>query len=181
MNFDNLNDSWWRHQMETFSALLAVCARNSPVPGDFPIQRPLTRSFDVFIDLRLNKRLSKQSWSWWFETLSRPLWRHCNVLIYLLRLNHLSKVNVCNVNVNFIWIYGWGSMHFKNSTDYVKSFNTLDTAGADQIKHQSSASLAFVWTIHRWPVDSPHKRPITRKMLPFDDVIMCMINFREIW
>ena len=70
--------AWWRHQMETFSALLAICAGNSPVPGEFPAQRPVTRSFDVFFDLRLNKRLSKQSWGWWFETLSRPLWRHCN-------------------------------------------------------------------------------------------------------
>ena len=39
------------------------------------------RSFDVFFDLRLNKRLSKQSWGWWFETLSHPLWRHCNKLL----------------------------------------------------------------------------------------------------
>ena len=46
----------------------------------FPAQRPVTRSFDVFYDLRLNKRLSKQSWGWWFETLSRPLWRHRNVV-----------------------------------------------------------------------------------------------------
>ena len=69
---------WWRHQMETFSALLAICAGNSPVPGEFPAQRPVTRSFDVFFDLRLNKRLSKQSRGWWFETLSRPLWCHCN-------------------------------------------------------------------------------------------------------
>ena len=44
-----------------------------------PSQRPVTRSFDVFFDLRPNKLLSKQSWCWWFETLSRPLWRHCNV------------------------------------------------------------------------------------------------------
>ena len=70
--------SWWRHQMETFSALLASCAGNSPVPGEFPTQRPVTRSFDIFFDLSLNKRLSKQSWGWWFETLSSPLWRHCN-------------------------------------------------------------------------------------------------------
>ena len=47
--------------------------------GEFPAQRPVTRSFDVFCDLRLNKRLIKQSWGWWFETLSRPLWRYCNV------------------------------------------------------------------------------------------------------
>ena len=63
--------------METFSALLALCVENSPVTGEFPSQRPVTRSFDVFFDLHLNKRLSKQSWGWWFETTSRPLWRHC--------------------------------------------------------------------------------------------------------
>ena len=51
---------------------------NSPVPGEFPSQRSVTRSFDVFFDLCLNTRLSKQSWGWWFETLSRPLWHHCN-------------------------------------------------------------------------------------------------------
>ena len=72
-------NSWWRHQMETFSALLALCAGNSPVSGEFPAQRPVTRIFDVFFDLRLIKRLSKHSLGWRFETLSRPLWRHCNV------------------------------------------------------------------------------------------------------
>ena len=51
---------WWRHQMETFSALLAIFAGNLPVPGEFPAQRPVTRSFDVFFDLRPNKQLSKQ-------------------------------------------------------------------------------------------------------------------------
>ena len=45
-------------------------------------------------------------------------------------------------------------------------------SGAGQRKHQSSASLAFVRGIHRWPVNSPHKGPVTRKMFPFDDVIM---------
>ena len=50
--------------METFTALLAICARNSPVTGEFPAQRAVTRSFDAFFDLRLNKRLSKQSRGW---------------------------------------------------------------------------------------------------------------------
>ena len=50
---------WWRHQMETFSALLALCAGNAPVTDEFPSQRPVTGNFDVFFDLRLNKRLSK--------------------------------------------------------------------------------------------------------------------------
>ena len=45
--------TWWRHQMETFSTLVALCAGNSPVNGEFPSQRPVTRSFDVFFDLRL--------------------------------------------------------------------------------------------------------------------------------
>ena len=69
---------WWRHQLEPFSALLAICAGNSPVPGEFPTQRPVTRSFDIYFELRPNKRLSKQSWGWWFETPSRPLCRHRN-------------------------------------------------------------------------------------------------------
>ena len=73
--------SWWRHQMETFFVLLALCAGNSPVTVEFPVQRPVTRRFDVFFDLCLNKRLSKQWRGWWFETPSRPFWRHCNVLI----------------------------------------------------------------------------------------------------
>ena len=71
--------SRWRHHMETFSASLAICVGNSPVPGEFPAQRPVTRNFDVFFDLHLNKRLSKQSRGWWFETPLYPLWRHCNV------------------------------------------------------------------------------------------------------
>ena len=66
------------HQMETFFALLGVCAGNSPVIGEFSPPRPVTQSFDVFFDLRLNTRLSKQWWGWWFETPSYPLLRHCN-------------------------------------------------------------------------------------------------------
>ena len=64
--------------METFSALLAIWAGNTSVPGEYPAQRPVTRSFDVCFDLRLNKTLRKQSWGWWFETPSLPLWRHYN-------------------------------------------------------------------------------------------------------
>ena len=62
--------SWWRHQMETFSALLAIYAGNSTVTGEFPAQKAC--SFDFFY-LRLNKRLSKQPGHWWFETPLRPL------------------------------------------------------------------------------------------------------------
>ena len=81
--------SWWRHQMETFSASLAICAGNSPVSGEFLAQRPVTRGFGVFFDLPLNKRLSKQSWGWWLETLSCSLWRQSNVLSYISAKNFL--------------------------------------------------------------------------------------------
>ena len=89
------NSSWWRHQMETFSALLAICAGNSPVPGEFPTQRPVTRSFDVYFDLRPNKWLSKQSWGWWFETLSCSLWRHrngCTIIGWRTRSNNRERI-----------------------------------------------------------------------------------------
>ena len=71
--------AWWSHQMETFSASLALCAGNSPVTGEFPTQRPVTRNFDVFFDMHLNKRLSKQWRRRWFETPSHSLWRHYNM------------------------------------------------------------------------------------------------------
>ena len=91
---------WWRHQMETFSALLAICAGNSPVTGEFPTQRPVTRSFDVVFYLRLNKRLSKQSWGWWFETPSHPLWGQCN-----------AEQNGRHFAYN-IWYLDWNSSKF---------------------------------------------------------------------
>ena len=64
-------------------------------PGEFPTQRPVTRSFDVFFDLRLNKRLSKQPWGWWFETPSWSLLRHCNVFYICAGKNGI--VSVCEV------------------------------------------------------------------------------------
>ena len=66
--------SWWRHQMETFSALLAICGgiHRSPVNS-------LHKGQWYFLWYGLNKRLSEQSWGWWFETPSLPLWRHCDV------------------------------------------------------------------------------------------------------
>ena len=106
-----LDLAWWRHQMETFPALLAICAGNSPASGEFPTQRPVTRSFDVFFDLRLNKRLSKQSWGWWFETLSRPSWRQCNgfhiycqMLVWFVRCYRNPR--------NLLFIFSWRKPKF---------------------------------------------------------------------
>ena len=52
-------------------------------------------------------------------------------------------------------------------------------SGADQRKHQTSATLAFVRGIHRWPSNSPHKGPVTRKMIPFDSIIMCLFDSKS--
>ena len=64
--------------MEAFSALLALCEGNPTVTGEFPLQRPVTRVFNVFFDLRLKKRLNKHSKRLRFETPSRSFWRYCN-------------------------------------------------------------------------------------------------------
>ena len=74
--------SWWLHQMETFSAQLALCAGNSSVPVNSPHKGQWRGALMFFFYLRLNKRLSKQPWGWWFETPSWSLWRHFNIFRY---------------------------------------------------------------------------------------------------
>ena len=122
--------SWWRHQMETFSALLALCAGNSPVPDEFPTQRPVTRTFDVFFDLRLNKRLSKQWWGWWLETPSRPLWRHCNAIFVL---NNPAMQYITRVS---------------QITDNLTVFFSMWYLDKQQGHHQMLALLAFCKGVH---------------------------------
>ena len=75
---------WWRHQIMMTSSNGNIFRVTGHLCGEFtgprwiPTQRPVTRSFNVFFDLCLNKQLSKQSWGWWFETPWCSLWRHCN-------------------------------------------------------------------------------------------------------
>ena len=89
---------WWRHQKETVFALLALCAGNSPVTGEFPAQRSVTRSFDAFFALHLNRQLSRQWRRWWFETLPRSPWRHCNAfpLCFVCCVFFTGKFNDCS-------------------------------------------------------------------------------------
>ena len=98
-------DAWWRHQMETFSGLLAFSGGYSPATGEFPSQRPVTRSFHVFFHLCLKKWLSKQSWGWWFETPPRSLWRHRNVFILENMAITSNKVLALEItgNLNDCW------------------------------------------------------------------------------
>ena len=91
--------TWWRHQMEIFSALLAICAGNSPVPGEFPAQRPVTRSFDVYFDLRPNK-------GWVNNGEAGDLRRHrahCDVIAMQypvsIKRHHLTSTDISIIKV----------------------------------------------------------------------------------
>ena len=90
----NQTCTWWRHQMETFSALLVFCVGgNSMVTGEFPAQRPVMWSFDVFFYLGLKKQLSKQSRRWWFGTQSHSFWHHFKESQLLFTRSH--KILFC--------------------------------------------------------------------------------------
>ena len=165
--------------METFPELLALC-------GEFSTQRPVTQSFDVFCDLRLNKRLSEQSRRRWFETSSHSLWRHCNgwwnwqgnsrstkqiitnktftkrsfrgdSVLYRLLPDHRLNKQVPYFHYDDVRMGAIASQITSLMIVY-----SIVYSDVDQRKHQSSASLAFVWGIHRGPVNSPHKWPVTR-------------------
>ena len=97
LNTSNHSIAWWRHQMETFSTLLALCAGNSPVTGEFPSQRPVMQNFVVFFELRLNTRLSKQSGHRWFETQSHSLWCHCNGCVVKMLTDRVHVVRIISI------------------------------------------------------------------------------------
>ena len=78
--------------------LLALCEGNPPVTGGFPSQRPVARSFDILFGLRLNKRLNKRLRGRWFDTPSRSLWRHCNVIVtqvLVIQIHHVWRSRNC--------------------------------------------------------------------------------------
>ena len=92
-------------------------------PGEFPTQRPVTRSFDVFFDLRPNKRLSKQPRGWWFETPSWSLWRHRNGG---WKCNYYPSIkmgyNYWSMSLFYIYLIGkrgdmWPLTHYKSQGD----------------------------------------------------------------
>ena len=208
--------------------------------GEFTGHRwiPLTKTSDAELwcfDLRLNKRLSKQSWGWWFETLWCSLWRHHNewaVFRVCLQWKYSDIGRFCpalwglelgspiggsesptkayNLPGTVFIICAYSAPHgpiriqyyykrwsFKRSytlsipyyndvilsamASQITSFSVVYSAvcsGVDQRKHRSSASLVSVRGIHRWPVNPPHKGPVTRKFFSFDDVIMMFVSVR---
>ena len=73
---------------------------NSPLKGQW-------RRLDVFFYLRLNKRLSKQSWGWWFEMPSHPLWRHYNDWEREFRFNSAFVIQFIDISLNHTWVHIW--------------------------------------------------------------------------
>ena len=133
-----------------------------PVTGEFLSQRPVTRSFDVFFHLHLNKRLSKQTRGWWYETPSRSLWRRCNGL-------HMVYV----ASLGLLYTLQWRVMGFMASQ--ITGNPTVCSAVIQaHIKEKSNQALhqgAFLREINRWPFFF-HERPVMRKASPCHIVIM---------
>ena len=159
---------------ETFSALLAICAGNSPVTGEFPAQRPVTRSFDVFFDLRLNERLSKQLWGWWFETPSRPLWRHSNDLYrqqVFWFINHLSRnalpgsSHYWRHNGKIVSTLQWRHMNVMVSQiicNFIVCSLTFYVLKTQKINSKAAHRGLFERGIHRSTMVSYQKGPVIR-------------------
>ena len=147
--------------METFSALLAICMGNSPVTGEFPAQRPVTRSFDAFFDLCLNKRLSKQSWGWRVETPSRSLWRHRNDI-------NNDDDDKSDVSMVMMIYYSEATWPLRSWHHWQCYFCVTVCSG----QHLSTALQNICGGNHWWPVGSPHEKPVLRKAFPYHDVIV---------
>ena len=89
--------------------------------GIFPTQRPVTQSFDVFFDLHLNIRLSKQSWNWWFRTQSRLLWRHCNGITVFL-MDTSQRPATCPGSAILLRIVSLDSKRVKWCANIIKTY-----------------------------------------------------------
>ena len=153
--------------METFSALLSLCEGNSPVTGEFPSQRPVTRSFDVFFDLCLNKRLSKPSRRRWFETPSRSLWRHCNVSRKTLVDVIFSK----NIGMKGNWFWD------QNTATCVQSFCTLINGvrdSHDMSSHCNNTACMVTATLRGNLVKFERQHFVTNSRLVYTDVQGCI-------
>ena len=90
--------------MEAFSALLSLCAGNSPATVNSPHRGQWRGTLMFFFDLRRNKRFSKQPWGWWFKTPSWSLWRQCNEQNVLLTLTSMSLYIYMHIDPYVLYI-----------------------------------------------------------------------------
>ena len=138
--------TWWRHQMETFSALLDLCAGNSP-PVNSPHKGHWRGTLMFSLICALNKRLSKQSWGWWFETPTRSFGRHCN--------ENTQELVEAKTNPQFIT--GWilepihitGTFYPEYKVIHVISFNLIMNRCINQPRR--TECCISLETIHSFP------------------------------
>ena len=123
-------------------------------PRRIPAQRPVTRRFDISFDLRLNKRFSKQSWGWWFETVSHPLWRHRNAMklgadINLPNCGHVVKTWITE---NETW--NENELNYRFQTDRIKSSRFTSNTCWKSIKKccnfWPNVALRWLMTVSNW-------------------------------
>ena len=154
--------NWWCGAQSSYKLYSQHYRKRIPHNGHFVRGNPSQRAIDIVLWLFLCY-LSKQAFEY---KLDRPVIWGATTLIWHpcddIKLNHNNDVIMCAIASQIT------SLTIGFSTVY------LDT---NQRKHQSSVSLAFVRGIHRRPVNSPHKWPVTRKMFPLDDVIMTLLRF----
>ena len=163
--------------METFSVLLAICARNSPVSSEFPTHRPVTRSFDVFFELQMNKRLSIQWWGWY-------LGHH---------RAHYGVIEMWNIYLYSTEMLCWYSYDDDSSTDGVTLKDALQwrhNECNDVLNHRrfdcllnrlfgrrskEISKLRVTGLCEGNPLLTggfPHKGPVMRQMFQLDDATM---------
>ena len=148
-------DTWWRHQMEAFSALLALCAGNSPVTSEFPSQRPVTQNFDVFFDMPLNKWLNNREAG---DLRRHPV--HYDAIVMNLRLliNGASQIkdimDTRGLRNPPEWILGWDKIFkmdpFWSAHIYISFWEFISScAAAEQV-----SSRPMLTTLRRYRVCS---------------------------
>ena len=175
--------------MKKYSALLAICVENSPATGELPAQRPVTRSFDVFLicvwingwvnnreagDFR-RYRAHYDVTVMWSKKQSHKTLPH-NIWYWLggstAHIIILTKDILCSIGNHFtssrITDCQWKTLQWRyNEPDGVQinsvSIFSPICSGTDQIKHQSFSSLSFMIGNNRWPMDPPHKWQVSGK------------------
>ena len=194
--------------METFSALLAIFAGNTPASGEFPAQRLMTRSFVVFFDLCLNKWLRKQSWGRWFETLSRPLWRYCNELFepwgmtprgsfsYLIRrlIVRFRKSerprDICQKYLIALRLWGFStaaevSVNYRNNSSISQIPMCISVSSSDEkIQNMMTSSNGTIFALLDLCAVSgefPAQRPVTRSFDVFFDLCVNKRLSKQSW
>ena len=157
---------WWCHQMETCSALLALCEGTLSITGGILSQRLVT-SFGMFLHMHLNNWWSKQSRRRWFETPSRWLWLHCNAflldLIMMLGCITATKIRLIGrLFIQYFWDRSWDSVSigiFGTTDKYISRMN--NRIGTPVLSHECVK--------HNWENLSAHFRKIPPLPVPGGD------------